>query len=45
LNDMCKNDFNWDVSKWDFDFAHIFENFKHSLQGACAIFYPDYDLQ
>jgi hypothetical protein len=42
---MCKNDFNWDVSKWDFDFAHIFENIKHSLQGACAIFYPDYDLE
>jgi hypothetical protein len=45
LNDMCANKFDWNPSSWSSNYLDIFEQFKSSLQTACAVFYPDYALE
>jgi hypothetical protein len=46
LHDMVKDKFNWkDPSSWTADYPAIFVQFKEALINACALYYPDYDLE
>ena len=46
LNDMVHNNFDWiNKQSWVHDYESIFNNFKIALQDACALHYPDYDLE
>jgi len=45
LNDTIKKDFEWkDRSSWKQDYEATFNTFKHALQDAMALHYPDYTL-
>jgi hypothetical protein len=45
LTDMTKDTFNWNnESTWTHDYRLEFEHFKSSLQKACSIYYPNYEL-
>ena len=44
LNDMTHVKFNWDLKAWKHDYVGQFEKFKELLQTACAVHFPDYDL-
>jgi hypothetical protein len=43
LNDMVKNDFNWDPSTWKEDYEQHFENLKMEIQNAMTLHFPDYN--
>ena len=43
LQDMTKNDFNWDRSTWTVDYEGEFERLKEQIQGAMTLTYPDYN--
>ena len=45
LNDMTRNDFNWDESLWKEDYKLLFENVKSLTKEAVSIFFPDYSLK
>ena len=45
LTDMTKASFNWDKPEtWKHNYREQFENYKQGLQSACAVFYPNYEL-
>ena len=43
LNDMVRNDFNWDRSTWKEDYEGAFENLKTQIQNAMTLHFPDYN--
>jgi hypothetical protein len=45
LTDMTKKTFNWNESTWKHDYRAEFKAFIAGLQGACELFYPDYELE
>ena len=45
LYEMVRKDFDWNKVTWKLDYEALFEFFKIKLQEACAIFYPDYELE
>ena len=45
LTDMTKKTFNWNESTWKHDYRAEFKAFIAGLQGACELYYPDYELE
>ena len=45
LTDLTKKKFNWDRTKWKYDYEGEFKTFIKGLQDACELFYPDYNLE
>ena len=45
LTDMTKPSFDWDEKTWKKNYRKQFEDFKQGLQKACAVFYPNYELE
>jgi len=45
LTDMTKKTFNWNERYWKHDYRGEFKTFIKSLQDACELFYPDYELE
>ena len=41
---MTRENFNWDPKTWDVDYVAAFQKIKNSLQDACLIYFPNYDL-
>ncbi len=44
LNDMTRENFDWNQSNWTVDYAQCFENLKDQLQHSFDLYYPRYDL-
>jgi hypothetical protein len=44
LNDMVRDSFDWNPKTWKCDYEKVFADFKEVLLKACALFYPDYNL-
>jgi hypothetical protein len=44
LTDLTKKTFNWNESTWKHDYRKEYVDFIKGLQGACELFYPDYNL-
>jgi RNase H-like domain found in reverse transcriptase len=44
LYEMTHADFVWDPGRWEYDYVAHFERFKHALQQAAELYFPDYAL-